>query len=110
MSVDLVGLAVLMAAVTYPSRAVPLLLPGFERLPPRALEYLRLVGPAVLAALAASAVLVVRDAAGRPALAVGIELAAVAVAVLIVRWRHNLLAALVAAVAIVALARALGAG
>ena len=33
-SVELVALAVLMAAVTYPSRAVPLLLPGFDRLPP----------------------------------------------------------------------------
>jgi branched-subunit amino acid transport protein len=107
-SVDLVGLAILMAAVTYPSRAVPLLLPGFERLPPRALEYLRLVGPAVLAALAASAVLVVRDAAGRPALAVGIELIAVAVAAVIVRWRHNLLLALVVAVVLVALGRAIG--
>lgn len=108
MNVDLVGLAVLMAAVTYPSRAVPLLLPGFERLSPRALEYLRLVGPAVLAALAASAVLVVRDAAGRATLAVGIELLAVAVAVVIVRWRHNLLLALVVAVVLVAVARALG--
>ncbi|MCU0482834.1 MAG: AzlD domain-containing protein [Chloroflexi bacterium] len=110
MSVDLVGLAVLMAAVTYPSRALPLLLPGFDALPPRVLEYLRLVGPAVLAALAASAVLVVRDAAGQPALSVGLELAAVATAVVLVRWRHNLLLALLVAVAVVALARAIGAG
>jgi branched-subunit amino acid transport protein len=109
MSVELVGLAVLMAAVTYPSRAVPLLLPAFERLPPRVLEYLRLVGPAVLAALATSAVLVARDAAGRPTVVVGIELLAVAVAAGIVRWRHNLLLALVVAVVLVALVRAAGA-
>ncbi len=37
MSVELVLLAVLMAAVTYPSRAVPLLAPWIERLPHRAL-------------------------------------------------------------------------
>ena len=49
MSGDLVLLAVLMGAVTYPSRALPLLAPGIERLPPRALLYLRLVGPTVLA-------------------------------------------------------------
>ena len=110
MSIELVGLAVLMAAVTYPSRAIPLLLPGFERLSPRVLEYLRLVGPAVLAALAASAVLVVRDGAGRPTLAVGIELLAVAAAVAVVRWRRNLLLALLVAVVIVAAARAIGAG
>ena len=108
MKIELVGLAVLMAAVTYPSRAIPLLLPGFERLTPRMLEYLRLVGPAVLAALAASAVLVSRDSAGRPALAVGFELLAVAAAVAIVRWRRNLLLALVVAVVAVALARAAG--
>ena len=45
MTGGLVVLALLMAAVTYPSRAVPLLAPAFERLPVRALEYLRLVGP-----------------------------------------------------------------
>ena len=53
MSIELVGLAFLMAAVTYPTRAIPLLAPGIERLPPRALLYLRLVGPAVLSSLAA---------------------------------------------------------
>ena len=51
---ELVGLAVLMFAVTYPARAIPLLVPRFERLPPRTLEYLRLVGPAVLGAIAAA--------------------------------------------------------
>ena len=51
MSTELVLLALLMFAVTYPSRALPLLAPGIERLPPRALLYLRLVGPAVLASI-----------------------------------------------------------
>ena len=53
-----------MALVTYPSRAVPLLAPGFDRLPPRALEYLRLVGPAVLASIAASQIFLVPAASG----------------------------------------------
>ena len=47
-TLPIVVLWVLMWAVTYPSRAIPLLTPGLERLPPRALLYLRLVGPAVL--------------------------------------------------------------
>lgn len=110
MNVELVGLAVAMAAVTYPSRALPLLAPGLDRLPPRALEYLRLVGPAVLAALAASAVLVGRDAAARPTLTVGVELLGVAAAMVMVRWRQNLLLALVVAVGLVAVARAIGIG
>ena len=46
MSIELVGLALLMGLVTYPSRALPLLAPGIERLPAAAIEYLRLVGPA----------------------------------------------------------------
>ena len=50
MTTDLVPLAVLMFLVTYPSRAVGLLAPGIERLPRRAMEYLQLVGPAVLTA------------------------------------------------------------
>ena len=78
MNTDIILLAVLMFAVTYPSRAIGLLTPGFERLPAIATEYLQLVGPAILAALAAVAVMV------------------------------NLLLGLVAAVGIVAIARAVG--
>lgn len=73
MNIGLVGLALLMAAVTYPARAIPLLVPGFERLPPRALEYLRLVGPAVLGAIAASQVLLATGADGRPVIHLGFE-------------------------------------
>ena len=66
MTGGLIVLALLMAAVTYPSRAVPLLAPAFERLPVRALEYLRLVGPAVLGAIAASQAFVERILHGQP--------------------------------------------
>lgn len=108
MSVELVGLALLMGLVTYPSRALPLLAPGIERLPPVALEYLRLVGPAVLAALAAVAVMVVTDEAGTPSFNVGIEWAAVVVCGALTFWRRNLFLGLVGGVALVAIARAVG--
>jgi branched-subunit amino acid transport protein len=109
MTTGLVGLALLMALVTYPSRAIPLLAPGFDRLPPRALEYLRLVGPAVLASIAASQIFVSPAVNGSgPAFHVGIEWLAVAVCVASVAWRRNLLLGIVLAVAIVAGARALG--
>jgi branched-subunit amino acid transport protein len=108
-SADLVVLAILMGAVTYPSRAVPLLVPGIERLPAPILAYLRLVGPAVLAALAAANVLVTPDAGGHPQLHVGIETVAVLVAVAIVAWRRNLLLGVAVAVGLVVLVRAIGA-
>ena len=108
MSVELVGLAVLMALATYPSRALPLLAPGIERLPAAALEYLRLVGPAVLAALAAVNVMVVTPEGGGQAFHVGIEWAAVAACAALTAWRRNLFVGLVAGVGLVALARALG--
>lgn len=105
MSTNLVLLAVLMAVVTYPSRALPLLAPGIERLPPRALLYLRLVGPAVLASLAAANTLVVKAADGAPAFHVGIDAVGVVACLLLVAWRRNLLLGLVVGVAIVAIAR-----
>jgi branched-subunit amino acid transport protein len=107
-SVQLVALAVLMGAVTYPSRAVPLLAPAFERLPPRALEYLRLVGPAVLGAIAAKEVLLVNGANGRPAIHVGFEALAVVACAVIVGWRRNLFLGLLTAVALIAGLRAAG--
>ena len=110
MSTDLVLLAVLMFAVTYPSRALPLLAPGIDRLPPRALLYLRLVGPAVLASIAAANTLVITGPGGAPELHVGIELVGVVACLLVVAWRRNLLLGLVAGVAIVALARLAGIG
>ena len=108
MSTNLVILAILMFAVTYPSRAVGLLTPGLDRLPKPALDYLQLVGPAVLAGLAAVAVMVVVDDDGAPSFHVGIEWVAVFVCLAIVGRSRNLFLGLVAAVAIVAIARAAG--
>jgi branched-subunit amino acid transport protein len=109
MTTGLVGLAVLMALATYPSRAIPLLAPGFDRLPGRGLEYLRLVGPAVLASIAASQIFVNPAANGSgPSFHVGVEWLAVGVCVVSVAWRRSLLLGIVLAVLIVAVARGLG--
>ena len=108
MSNELILLAVLMAAVTYPSRALPLLSPGIERLPAKALLYLRLVGPAVLASLAAANTLVVGGQDGPRSIHVGIEAVGVVACIVIVAWRRNLFLGLLAAVAIVAGARFAG--
>jgi branched-subunit amino acid transport protein len=107
-STDLVALALLMAAVTYPSRAIPLFVPAADRLSEPIREYLRLLGPATLAALAAVSVLVVVDPAGANALRPGLEVIAVAVCAVVVAWRRNLLLGLVAAIALVAVGRATG--
>ena len=108
MSTNLVLLAVLMFAVTYPSRALGLLTPGLDRLPKVAFAYLQLVGPAVLAALAAVSVMVVAGDGNRPSFHVGIEWVAVFVCLAVVARRGNLLFGVVAAVAIVVIARAAG--
>ncbi|HEY4190373.1 MAG TPA: AzlD domain-containing protein [Candidatus Limnocylindrales bacterium] len=105
---ELFGLVLLMAAVTYPSRAVPMLAPGIERLPTKALLYLRLVGPAVLASLAAANTLVRTLPDGTRELHVGIEAVGVVACLAIVVWRRNLLLGLLVGVGIVALVRAIG--
>lgn len=107
MSVAIVPLALMMWAVTYPSRALPMLAPGIERLPTWAITYLRLAGPAALAALAAVNCLL--TAGSPPSLLVGIEPVAVAGCVLIVARTRLLLPGVVAAVVVVAVARAFGA-
>jgi branched-subunit amino acid transport protein len=104
----LVTLAVLMWAVTYPWRAVPLLTLGVKRLPPSALAYFRLVGPAVLAALAVVNVVIVSSDNRPHHLHVGIDAAAVVVCILIVTCRRHILPGLATAVAIVAIANAIG--
>ena len=106
MSVALVPLAILMWAVTYPSRAVPMLAPGIERLPAWAVTYLRLAGPAALAALAAVNCLLTADKP--PHLLIGIEPVAVGVCVLVVARTRLLLAGVAAAVIVIAIARAFG--
>jgi branched-subunit amino acid transport protein len=107
-SVVLVPLAFLMGLATYPSRAIPLLVPGMNRLPARIQVYLRLVGPAVLASLAAVNVMVMLDADRRASFHVGLDWLAVAMCIAIVAWRKNLFFGLLAAVTLMAVARALG--
>lgn len=107
MSLTLVALAGLMAAATYPWRAVPLLAPGIERLPGPVRTYLRLVGPAILAALAIANVAVGVDAEGGRTLRVGVELLAVVASAGMVLWRRNLLVGLLLAVVLVAAWRGL---
>ncbi len=108
MSTNLVLLALLMLAVTYPTRAVGLLTPGLDRLPKVAFDYLQLVGPAVLAALAAVSVMVIVGDDEVPAFHVGVEWVAVFVCLVVVARRRNLFLGLVSAVAIVVIARAAG--
>ena len=108
MSSELVLLAVLMFAATYPSRALGLLTPGLDRLPAVAFDYLQLVGPAILAALAAVNTVTTTDDTGRTFLYVGVEWVAVLACLVLTAWRKNLLLGLVVAVALVAGARALG--
>jgi branched-subunit amino acid transport protein len=107
-SVVLVPLAILMGLATYPFRAVPLLAPGFERLPERARLYLRLVGPAVLAALAAVNTMVVKAKDEPPTFHVGWEWLAVGLCIAIVGMRRSLLIGLVLAAATISVLRALG--
>jgi branched-subunit amino acid transport protein len=108
MSTALVPLAILMGLATYPFRAIPLLLPGFERLPGGVRLYLRLVGPAVLAALAAVNTMVVPDPTGRPVFHVGPEWIAVGLCVAVVAARRSLLIGLVLAAGLIAALRAAG--
>ena len=108
MSIALVPLAILMGLVTYPWRAIPLLVPGMQRLPERVQLYLRLVGPAVLAALSAVGVMVVLDPARHPSFHVGLDWLAVALCVTIVAVRKNLFVGLIVAAGLMAALRAFG--
>ena len=108
MSTDLVPLAVVMWAVTYPSRAVGLLNPAIERMPRRALDYLQLVGPAVLASLAAVNTVTLTREDGRSVIVVGLPWLAVAVCIALVAWRKSLFLGLIAAVLIAIAGRAVG--
>jgi branched-subunit amino acid transport protein len=107
-SAALVPLAFLMGLVTYPFRAIPLLAPGFDRLPASVRLYLRLVGPAVLAALAVTNTVVGKNAAGGTAFHVGIEWLAVGLCIAVVAMRRSLLIGLLLAAGLMAVARATG--
>jgi branched-subunit amino acid transport protein len=106
MTVNLVGLALLMAAATYPFRALPLFVTT-DRLPAVVQRYLRLVGPGILAALAAGNTAFAEDAAGRNSFHLGIEWIAVALAVVLIAWRGSVFVGILAAAVLVALGRAL---
>jgi branched-subunit amino acid transport protein len=108
----LIPLACLMWLCTYPSRAIPMLAPGIERLPSWAVTYLRLAGPAALAALAAVNCLLASDPASSDSttrLVIGIEPVAVGLCVVVVARTRLLLPAVAAAVVLVAVGRAFGA-
>jgi branched-subunit amino acid transport protein len=109
MTTGLVPLAVIGFLVTYPFRAVPVLVGGVHRLPPVAQAYIRLLGPSVLMALAAAFTFLGPGPGGSTVFHVGIEWLAVAITVALLALRRGLLLALVASVAIVAIARAVGA-
>jgi branched-subunit amino acid transport protein len=109
MSAEFVPLAIIMFAFTYPSRAVGLLAPAMDRLPDRALEYLQLVGPAMLAALAAVDIMVGVEN-GQSVFTVGLPWLSVGACIALVAWRRNLFIGLAAAVAIAVAGRALGFG
>jgi branched-subunit amino acid transport protein len=104
----LVALAVLMFAATYPSRALGLMTPVLDRLPRLALDYLQLVGPAVLTAIAAVSVMTVVNADDDTVFHVGVEWLGVLACLVITARTRNLLVGLIVGVAIVAIARATG--
>ena len=108
MSVVLVPLAFLMGVVTYPWRAVPLLVPGIHRLPEQVQLYLRLVGPAALAALAAVSTMVVLDDKRHALFHIGADWIAVGLCIAIVAMRKSLLLGLVLAAGLIAVLRATG--
>jgi branched-subunit amino acid transport protein len=110
MSNHLILLALLMGAVTYPARALPLLAPGMHRLPARVQAYVRLVGPAALGTLAAVNLMVTVDAVRHPSFHLGIEWLAVGACILIVAARRGLLLGLVVAAVVAAVGRANGLG
>jgi branched-subunit amino acid transport protein len=104
MSTALVPLAILMGLATYPFRVIPLLSNSFQRLPEPARLYLRLVGPAVLAALAAVNTMVKRGDSG-PAFQIGPEWIAIGLCIAVVAARRSLLIGLVLAAGLMAVLR-----
>lgn len=108
------AIALAMASVTYLLRVTPLLGTRAGRIPRLATEYLRLVAPAILVALATVNVAVILPAGATgsvgPALHIGVEWVAVAACVGVVAVRRSLFLGLVVAVLVTAVARAMGIG
>lgn len=108
MSLGVLGIVLAMYAVTYPSRAIALLRPLWIRPSAGAQRVLRLLGPAVLAVLAATAAL--HPGGGHaPAVQVGATVVATVVCAVLVARGRSLVIGLVVAMAIVAVARGIGA-
>jgi branched-subunit amino acid transport protein len=108
MEMDFVFLAFLMGLVTYPGRALPLLFADVKRMPRVVHRYLELVAPSVLAGLAAVSVALQTGDAGGASLRIGPEWLSVAVCLVLVYWRRNLLAGLLLAASLIAVLRAVG--
>ena len=108
LTATLVPLAILMGAVTYPWRAVPMLVPGIHRLPEQVQLYLRLVGPAALAALAAVNTMVLLDPNRHPTFHIGADWIAVGLCIALVAMKRSLLVGLVLAAALIAALRVTG--
>jgi len=106
-SAEFVPLALIMFAFTYPSRAVGLLAPAIDRLPRPVLDYLQLVGPAVLSALAAVDIMVGVEN-GESYFTIGLPWLCVGVCIALVWWRKNLFIGLAAAILIAIVGRAVG--
>ena len=107
MSAEYVPLAIIMFVFTYPSRAVGLLAPAIDRLPRQVLAYLQLVGPAVLAALAAVDIMVGVEN-GESYFTIGLPWLSVGACIALVWWRKNLFLGLAAAIAIAIVGRGWG--
>ena len=108
MNLGVLGIVLAMYAVTYPSRAIALLRPSWIRPSAGAQRVLRLLGPAVLVALAARAALHPGDGDASVTQVAAMVVATIVCAVLVARGR-SLVIGLVAAMAIVAVARSVGA-
>ena len=98
---DLLPLILAAAAGTFAARALPLLAPGIERISPSARSYLRMIGPAALGGIAATAVFL-RD--GVPIF--GAEAIAVIVGAVVGRLRNSLFLAMLISIAVVLVLRA----
>jgi branched-subunit amino acid transport protein len=94
-------LILLMAVVTYATRAVPLLAGGHARLPVWMLGYLRLMAPATLVSLAAATLLTEGSA-------LGIGVAAGVLGIGLIAWRGSLLLGILVACLTAAAGRAIG--
>jgi branched-subunit amino acid transport protein len=98
------ALVVAVALGTYLMRAGLIVLLSERTLPPRVVSALRHVGPAVLSALVVS---LAAGGSGASAGITGPEVVALGVAALVAWWRRNLIASLIAGMAVLWIGNAL---